>query len=210
MGDEKEKKQEDNEEGGGGRVLRKRKKLLIDPLILGMTVKWGKHPSAGLKRVQFRLEITVELSKGSEYKYDNVRYRQQAYDYTHILSGTHSGHKDETQWSVPEPYTPDWDEGGTPGTLVFVDQPGYTENKGIAEDDDIYYIFGAKWAVWVKGTDQLLKLGPFYGTVRGAGNDRVYKPDSPTTFFKKRSARGWFGLYSGSQISPTMPPKPLG
>src|SRR4051812_17129969 len=151
--EEKEKRQGNPEESGGGRVLRKRKKLLIDPLILGMTVKWGKHPSVGLKRVQLRLEITVELSKGPEYKYDNVRYRQQAYDYTHIRSGTHSGHEDETEWSVPEPYSPDWDERGIPGTLFFVDQPGYTEGKGIAEDDDIYYIFGAKWAVWVEGTD---------------------------------------------------------
>jgi hypothetical protein len=136
-----------------------------------------------------------------------VRYRQRAYDYTKIFSGTNAGHEAEHDWSVPEPYTADWDEGGYPGTLLFIDQPGYDPGMGIAEDSELVYIFGACWEVWIEGTDERMSLGPFYGKVTGA-HPRTYSPTAEGGVWTK-SNRDGLVLSIGFGLSQGMPSKAL-
>lgn len=147
-----------------------------------------KHPNAGASVAQFHIKITVyfEIESGytaGDYTYENWRYKQEAYDETRVIGGPHEGHSDQTAWDKAEPYTADWSESATPNEWVFIDQPGYSQGKGIEGQDNLVYKFAAKWTVWNEKTGQTVKLGPYYGQITGA-HPRKYEPDGTAWIIK--------------------------
>lgn len=144
------------------------------PLLLAK-VFWTKHPNAGPEVAQFKIRIEVFFEEG-DFNYSNWRYQQSAYDETIIKAGKGAGWKDKTTWSKEEPYTPEWSESDKRYAWVFIDQPGYSKNKGLAADSDIDYKFAAKWKIWNVETGEEVTIGPYYGQILGA-HERTYTPD---------------------------------
>lgn len=168
--------------------LRERRSSKPDAKLSVIKVEWVKHPNGGPTTAQFYIKITVYFGletghKAEDYNYDNWKYEQEAYDETIIIDGTHKGHKDKSTWSKKEPYTSEWSESATLNEWVFIDQPGYSKGKGIAEDDNIVYKFAAKWTVWNEMTGETVRLGPYYGQITGA-HPRSYEPDEVAWIIK--------------------------